>query len=240
MKLIVVGSSSSGNGYIFKSDSGELLLLEAGVCPKVVKKAIDYKVRNVSGLIVSHSHGDHAKFIADFSKLGIPVGAGEDMHNKFMLSAPKFRLEDGKTYSFGSFRVTPFSVKHDVPNFGYLIYHKECGTVLFATDTFTLPFAFRSVRHFLLEANYADDLLNANVESGEISQNRANRLMVSHMSLKNCIGNLKSCDAASAETITLIHLSSQNSDAGRFRHEVMQEFGIPTYIADKGLEIELT
>lgn len=240
MKLIVVGSSSSGNGYIFKSDLGELLLLEAGVNPKTVRKAIDYRVGNVSGIIVSHCHGDHAKYIAEYSKMGIPVGAGEDMHNKFTIGAPKYRLEEGKTYSFGTFRVTPFTVKHDVPNFGYLIYHRECGTVLFATDTFTLPYAFRKVRHFLIEANYADDILKANVESGEISRSRADRLMVSHMSLRNCIGNLKSCDAASAETITLIHLSSQNSDAGRFRHEVMQEFGIPTYIADKGLEIELT
>lgn len=238
MKLSILGSSSSGNGYAFVSSDGEIFLLEAGVKPRQMIKGIDYRLGCVSGCVVSHAHQDHALYITPYSKFGFPVGCNSDVAGKKNLSHP-IVMEDGKTYGFGSYHVTPFSVKHDVPNFGYLIHHKEMGTALFATDTYTLPFEFRNVDHFLIEANYDDDILKENVMSNKINVSQRDRLMVSHMSIKNCIRNLKRCEAENSKNIILIHLSSRNSDATKFRQKVAAQFAVPTYIAEKNKTIEL-
>lgn len=238
MKLHILGSSSSGNGYAFVSDDGEIFLIEAGIKTRSMIKGIDYRVGCVSGCVVSHSHQDHALYITPYSKLGFPVGCNSDVAEKKDLSHP-IVMQDGKTYVFGSYHVTPFTVKHDVPNFGYLIHHKEMGTALFATDTYTLPFEFRHVNHFLIEANYDDSILNANVKNGKIATPQRDRLMVSHMSIKNCIRNLKRCEAEKSKNIILIHLSSRNSDAAKFKQAVVAQFAVPTYVAEKNKTIVL-
>ena len=70
MKLIVLGSSSSGNCYIL--DNGkEALIIEAGIRFQEVKKALDFNLRKVVGCVVTHAHNDHAKYIkaiVDFTR----------------------------------------------------------------------------------------------------------------------------------------------------------------------------
>ena len=73
MKLIIIGSSSKGNSYALQSDSGEILLIEAGIPLKEVKRAIGYKTSKVVGCITSHVHSDHAKYIPEYLKAGISV-----------------------------------------------------------------------------------------------------------------------------------------------------------------------
>ena len=55
-RLIVVGSSSLGNSYALDSGS-EILLLEAGVKMAEVKRHINYRLNDVVGVCISHSHG---------------------------------------------------------------------------------------------------------------------------------------------------------------------------------------
>ena len=56
MKLIIVNSNSSGNAYAL--DAGdEILLLEAGCKMAEVKRQINYRLNDVVGVCVSHSHG---------------------------------------------------------------------------------------------------------------------------------------------------------------------------------------
>lgn len=55
MVLKCLGSSSSGNCYVL--DSGkEALIIEAGIDFKSVKVALDFNVRKIVGVVVSHSH----------------------------------------------------------------------------------------------------------------------------------------------------------------------------------------
>jgi metal-dependent hydrolase (beta-lactamase superfamily II) len=55
MLLRCAKTSSEGNAFAIETDN-EILLLEAGVDVKTIKKMIDFKVGKVSGLIVSHGH----------------------------------------------------------------------------------------------------------------------------------------------------------------------------------------
>lgn len=50
-------TSSEGNAFAIETDN-EILLIEAGVDIKTLKKMIDFNIGKVAGLIVSHGHSD--------------------------------------------------------------------------------------------------------------------------------------------------------------------------------------
>lgn len=56
MKLIVINSNSAGNAYALDSGT-DILLLEAGVKMSEVKRCINYRLSDVVGVCISHSHG---------------------------------------------------------------------------------------------------------------------------------------------------------------------------------------
>lgn len=237
MQLIVIGSNSSGNGYILQADNGDQLLIEAGRPLSDFRRIGGLKLASAKGMIISHEHGDHAKYIGDFLKAGVSVGSTESLHDRFK---PVKALKHGKSYRYGSFTVTPFTVKHDVPCLGYLIYHKECGTVFFATDCYDLSVEIHGIKHFLMEANYQDDMLQKAVELGKTPQAQADRVRLSHMSLSNAVAWLKRCDAEdSAHTITLIHTSMRHLSAGNAVKTMERYFSTPTFVAAKGTTINL-
>lgn len=245
MKLIVINSNSSGNAYALDSGS-EILLLEAGMKMADVKRAIDFRLADVVGCIVTHEHGDHAKYATEYAKFGVNIYGPASLEEKKRFPYGKFTVCRGSvTTRVGSFSVTPFENFHDVPIFGYLIHHRDMGTLLFSTDSYKIPMTITGVNHFLIEANYSDSILKENVWSGKVDKAQADRIMLSHMSLDYCIQYLRDCfsacqGSASAKTITLCHLSERNSDHRQFRSTVASAFGIPCYIAQRGTIIELS
>lgn len=240
MKLICIGSSSKGNCYALDA-GGEILLLEAGVKYKEVQKAINFRGSLVVGCVVTHRHGDHAKYIEEYAKRGIKIYGNSDLiESKTLPSGKGVVMPKEKTCNIEGFQVVPFDNFHDVPIYGYLIRHKQMGTMLFSTDSFKIGIVLKGVNHFLIEANYSDAILKDNVWNGKVHKSLADRIMLSHMSLDYCIKYLKDCEATeSAKNIILCHLSGQNSDADQFHNIVAGAFGIPTYCASKGLEVYL-
>jgi phosphoribosyl 1,2-cyclic phosphodiesterase len=223
-------------------DSGkEILLLEAGCKMADVKRAIDFRLADVVGCLVTHVHGDHCKYATEYAKFGVIVYGTQDIADKKIFPFDRFHaLTAEKTYHIGSFDVVSFKNFHDVPIFGYLIRHKDIGTLLFSTDSYKIGMTLRGVDHFLIEANYSDELLKENVWDGNINKAQADRIMLSHMSLDYCINYLRDCEASkSAKTITLCHLSERNSDAKLFRDTVAGAFGVPTFVAAKNVVVEL-
>lgn len=55
-KLKILSSGSIGNAYILECN-GERLLLELGVKWQEILKGLNYKLGDVVGVLVSHSHG---------------------------------------------------------------------------------------------------------------------------------------------------------------------------------------
>lgn len=56
MKLTILGSSSSGNGYILESNDGEKLIIEAGVKIMKYKEALNFDINCIRACVVSHAH----------------------------------------------------------------------------------------------------------------------------------------------------------------------------------------
>jgi len=69
MRIEVIGTGSSGNCYLLTVEN-KTLVIEAGVNFTKFKKAVNFDLSNIVGVLVSHEHGDHAEFIKDFQKFG--------------------------------------------------------------------------------------------------------------------------------------------------------------------------
>jgi phosphoribosyl 1,2-cyclic phosphodiesterase len=240
MKLRILGSNSSGNSYILENDN-EALLIEAGIDFRVVKKALGYNLRKVVGAVISHRHGDHAKFVASLVKSGIQTLALEDVFASHGIDGNPFShsVIPNKSYKVGGFICTPFAVSHDVPCVGWLIKHDEFGKLLFVTDTMKLDYQFDGLTEIMIETNYADDILDGRLERDEINLQMYKRIINSHMSLSTAKYILKSNDLSQVDNIVLIHLSNGSSDEQRFVSEIKRLTGKQVTAADKGVEIEL-
>ena len=59
------------------------------------------------------------------------------------------------------------------------------------------------------------------------------------MSYATCVETIKTSASSSLKTIMLIHLSDANSSAEEFKSGIEKEFGIPTFVAEKGVSVEL-
>jgi len=190
------------------------------------------------------AEGDHAMYATEYAKFGIKVYGNADVAEKKQFPYGSYNiLKPERSCHIGSFTVVPFENYHDVPIFGYLIHHQNMGTLLFSTDSYKIGLAITGISHYLIEANYSDELLKQNVWSGKINKAQADRIMLSHMSLDYCVKYLRDCSVGGCTTatksITLCHLSERNSDPALFKRTVESAFGIPCYVAQKGTVVEL-
>lgn len=238
MQLHVIGSSSKGNCYILESSS-EALILEAGCKLMEVKKALHWQLSKVVGCAVSHEHNDHAGYAAEYAAAGIKVLALPAVQQAKDIKRNAIAVELGKAYKMGSFVLQPFAVMHDVPCVGYMVKQQELGKLVFFTDTFACKYRFKGVSTYMVEANYCDELLEANIEAGKVPMLLRNRLMTSHMELHNTIDFLRSSDLSSVRNIVLVHLSAGNAEAARFEEAVMAATGLPAVAAREGLTMEV-
>lgn len=241
MKLTVIGSGSSGNGYILHNES-EALIIEAGMSMRKYKIALGFNIAIVSGCLVTHEHKDHSKSVSDMLASKIPVYMSNGTANAIVGEADiphLHRICANKEFSVGSFDVLPFNVVHDAKEpFGFLIRHQETGTILFATDTYYLPHKFNGLNNVMIECNYDAHILKDNVKSGEVHPSIAKRVLTSHFSYSHCIEALKANDLSAVNNIVLLHLSSANSNAEAFRQGVEDATSRSTFVAKAGLEID--
>ncbi|UZQ49823.1 MBL fold metallo-hydrolase [Clostridium kluyveri] len=240
MKLIVLGSGSAGNCYLLQNKD-ETLILECGLPYKTILKGLDFNLMNVVGCLVTHCHNDHSKAIKELISNGIDVySSGETLK---AIDAGNYRVQVIKSenqISIGDFTVLPFETEHDaVEPLGFLIQHNDMGKLLFITDSYYCQYNFTGLNHIMIECNYSMDIVNENFEKGLIHPVLRNRLLKSHFSLENVKEFLKVTDLSQVRDIVLLHLSDSNSDEERFKTEIERLTGKPTYIADKGLKIDL-
>lgn len=241
MILHVVGSSSRGNCYILKNDK-ETLIVELGCRFNKIKKALDYDLTTVVGALLSHEDYDHgfalnaamAAGIDCYSSLGTFTALGVEKEYKAKAIQPDVM------FKLGGFRIKAFDVIHDaVEPFGFLIQHPETGLIFFITDTHFVPVLPRGVNHFLIEANYDEDILREKTDSGETAMFLYERIITSHMSIQTCKEFIQVADIAKVRNIVLLHLSDNHSHADNFKHDLMAMTGKEVTIATPGTKINI-
>ena len=230
-ELQVVGSGSKGNTYLLKT-SKRVLILDLGCKWEDIMKSLNYQIDNVAACLVSHVHSDHSKSIPNALKYQLPVYSCQDVADKFKGVIP---LKCGKKYRIGDFTVQPISVEHNVENYSFAIDHPETGRCVYVTDCVRFPYRLRKANHWLLEANYSNDIVIDHMMNGyEIrSQNQY------HMELEDTIECIKNNMSSELNNVIIAHLSDGQSDERMFADRIYDETGIMPKIASKGLVVEL-
>lgn len=241
MQLTVINSGSTGNGYVL-SNGTEALVLECGVPRQECLAALGWRTSHVAGCLLTHEHGDHAKYLSDYIEM-MPVYASQGTACALATKSGKRQisvLEPLKQVRIGGFAVRPIPAEHDAAEpFAYVIDHEEIGRLLFATDTSYLRYRIPNMTNIMIECNYSLPLLNENVDAGIIPASLRDRTMRSHMSLEHLLQMLASNDLTQVVRIVLIHLSARNSQIDEFCRNVIAETGKCTVVAQKGLKIEI-
>jgi len=246
MELKIIGSSSAGNCYVF--DNGkEALVVECGISFTKVKEMVNFDISRIVGCLVSHEHGDHAKYINDIVRARImcymSAGTKEAILNKTRIESYSLPMLTSinvfEPFNIGSFKIKPFDVQHDAAEpFGFLIYHPEMGTVLFATDTYYVKYKFSGLNNILIECNYCEKILLENVKQGVVNGLLLKRTLQSHMSYDTCLETLLANDLSEVNNIVLIHLSDGNSNALDFKQGIQRATGKTVHIANKNMTLE--
>lgn len=237
MRFITLSSSSSGNGYILLSQSGESLIIEAGVSLMEVKKALNFDLSKIIGSLCTHEHGDHSKYIHQYLNAGINVflspetAKAKGIHHNMRVIEPK------KVCQIGAFKVKAFDLKHDCRNYGFLIDHPETGLFCHITDTHYCPYVFPGLNQILIEANYSDAIIEEKLLQRTANTFVRNRVITSHMELQTTIDFLRANDLSKVNNIVLLHLSEGNSNAKEFKKRIQDLTGKNIHIAEPGLEI---
>nr|DAS34841.1 MAG TPA: YycJ-like MBL-fold protein [Caudoviricetes sp.] len=239
MELKVLGSGSKGNAYLLRADNGETLMIECGLPFKEIMRGVGFSVSSVVGCLISHSHSDHSFAIHDVLKYGIKVLAIENVFTAKNVKNRAFckTIEPMHGYIVGGFKVFVLNMAHDVPCVGFIIDHAEMGRLFFATDTMMVEYKLPKLNHILIEANYADEILQENIDNGIVPAAMRERLLHSHMELQTCKAALGVNDLSAVNEIVLLHLSGNNSDPKDFKKQVEEATGKPVYVARHGLNI---
>ena len=147
MTLKCIATSSEGNSFVLTNESGNHLMIEAGLPIGELKKGIDFDVENWQGLIVSHEHHDHSLSANKIRKMGIPV------HTPYK----DYRHSRLRT-KIGDFHVDSFAVPHNgCENRGFLI-KADGQTICFMVDLEYNPYDFSKlpINILIVECNYID------------------------------------------------------------------------------------
>lgn len=216
-KLITLGSGSSGNAYILECEN-ETLLLELGISWKEIVRALNFDLSKIVACVVTHQHSDHAKSIKDAIKTGIPVYSTSEVK----LIHPKVKVPKmGEKTRIGGFLIQPLLVPHSCECYAYIIQHEEFGKLVFATDCSAFKYKIKSVNHWLLEANYSEQILIDKMCDDDLGRS----LYGNHLELEDTVAALKANFCSATQSITLIHLSDSNSNEIEFIQRVKDEFG---------------
>lgn len=227
MDIQVIASGSTGNCYRI-SDGKTVLLLDAGIPFKQIQIGLHFQTSNITGCLVTHRHGDHAKAIPQLLKRGIAVYGPKDLQQVYQGIKVLQPLEP---LPIGTMMVIPFGVEHDVECYGYQISSAETGEkLIYVTDTAYVKFRFSGLTHLMVEANYADDIMMHNVHEKNLPGFVAARIMQSHMSIDTLLQFLKANDMSKVRQIYVLHLSNGNSDAARFKDLIQRQTGAEVYV----------
>jgi phosphoribosyl 1,2-cyclic phosphodiesterase len=211
-------SGSDGNCYVVQSE-GTTLLVECGRPYFQIKDFLDsigISPDSISGILLTHAHGDHSRSARYFSHMHrVPILASTGT-----LAALKLRdrslarpIQSGRTYPLGQMDIKPFAVPHDCREpLGFRI---EAGTgrMAIATDLGWVPNAvsrqFRDLDLLVVEANYDPHLLETGTYPYFLKQRVAGTY--GHLSNGAAAHAIAACGDHAPENVWLAHLSEENN-----------------------------
>lgn len=185
----IISTGSKGNAVVINNK----ILIDCGVPLKKLKDVYE----GLSIVLFTHKHADHfnkrtIKKLAE-ERPTLRFACGKQLVPDVVKCGVKKRnidvVESGKIYDYKAFKISPFTLYHDVENIGWRIFSGG-EKAIYATDTKTLDgITAKDYDLYLIEANYTDE---------ELKQ----RLIEKH----------RNGDFAYEDRVPLTHLSKKQAD----------------------------
>lgn len=157
----VLSTGSKGNCVIYH----DTIAIDMGVSYSMIK---NYQ-SNLQIVLLTHIHGDHFN-LATIKKLAferptLRFACGEFLAEYLQGIKNVDILKAGVVYDYNSFKVSPVTLYHDVPNFGYRIYKGEHKTI-HITDTAHLEkIEAKNYDLYAIESNYNEDTIFESIKN---------------------------------------------------------------------------
>lgn len=227
MKFISHYSSSHGNLYEVHGRHSKLII-EAGVRPALMRKALSEPLHDFSGAIISHRHSDHFKGIKELLKSGVYCYMSEETAHSIENSVFIKTVKEREWFYVGEFFILPLRTVHDCPGSLSFLIKNEDDLLFFATDTFYVPHKIDGITIAAIECNWSEETKNPNT-----NEFREKRLYKSHMNLSTVKEFFRAQDISKLREIHLLHLSDDNSDYLFFKKEIQRLTGKVVYVAQR-------
>jgi phosphoribosyl 1,2-cyclic phosphodiesterase len=239
MQFHTIQSGSDGNCYVLELEN-KFLIIEAGISLKKLynhffKLKRSFKLQNIIGCLITHEHGDHARFAAEYAKNGIKIylskGTNEKVKLKFceIIKAPQpIYLEN--------FIILPITSYHDANEPLNFIIQYENFIIAYITDTSKIQNLNFDIDLFVCEVNHCTEKLISNVANNEINEHLFLRVINNHLSLEYVSDFLEN-RKYKTKHLHCIHLSNKNIDKTNLADYFKKRFGIYTTIAENNTVI---
>lgn len=188
MNYKVISTGSEGNAVVLNG----YMLIDCGVSLRslsAVKKALKI-------VLLTHIHSDHfnrttvRRLAAERPTLRF--ACCEWLLNELLLCGVRMQnidlLSVGNLYSYGSFRLSPIKLYHDVPNCGWRVFIGGEKAV-YITDTSTVRgITAKDYDLYMVEANYSEDEIRERIRTKEATGQYIYeyRVLRTHLSKEEC------------------------------------------------------
>lgn len=229
--IIIHATGSKGNAYSI-IDGDQKILIDPGIRWNDLQKATDFSLSKYDFVLISHEHKDHCISAKKLSERGITCLMSQGTANELGLTNTATCIKSEVPIERLSWRIMPFAVEHDaVEPLGFLIQSPSGKKILYATDTYYIRYTFTGVTHWMVEANYSEEIL---AQNQNLPQDVVTRIRTSHFEIGNVKEFFKVQDLSVTEKIYLIHLSDDNADEVLFAREIESVTGLPVYTRTSG------
>ena len=213
-----LGSGSKGNATLIATDS-TFLLVDCGFGLKDTQSRLSAKgvsAEQLSAILVTHEHGDHASGVARLSKkFNIPVWMtrGTSLHKSCESISNLHFLNGGHEVTIGDIDVLPFTVPHDSREPVQFAFHSVGKKIGLLTDigritNHTLDM-LSECHLLLLEFNHDAERLANSKYPAMLKQRIAGDL--GHLSNYQSLQLLKRLKKESLQQVIALHLSEENN-----------------------------
>lgn len=244
MRFVCLASSSSGNCYYVELDRKDKppvkLMLEAGlpyneILSKFNQNGLNFS--DVEAVLVTHTHMDHAKAVKELKTrkkrvYGNDLVTSGDYRYNLSAGIASFVAKDTK--------VIPFLVEHDAPDSLGFVITTGIETILFVNDCkyFSADLSAIQFDYIMIEANYDGQTIHFALDQAKKDNKlqdirRYERLVDSHMSIKNTIEHLKRLNLTNCKAVFLMHLSDRHANENLFKQRVLDATGVKTFCCKK-------
>ena len=198
----VISSGSEGNAVIYDN----AIMVDCGV----TFKALESVKRSLKIVLLTHQHGDHLKLRTlqrlQAERPTLRIACADFLLERLEGLTNIDVLQMGMLYDYGTFKVSPVKLYHDVPNFGWRIFLNNGQKIFHATDTAHLEgITAKGYDLYAIEHNYWEEYIQQAIEearaNGEYTHAYGN--INTHLSIQQARAFIEANRKESSEVLEL-------------------------------------